>query len=317
LTEREILSAQSSFDWLLLWLKGATNSADWSSAKEGKTKLLRWRTHSAEELRSPENFQQQPGQTEEVMGELDEPGLLKLRERMLWRYPFSDATVEPALKRVSGLIWERGGAADDGMQLLFKEPPALPAQRTRAAKRAVTGMAAVDVGSAHHQFLEMVPLEKVNGLDALKAAAAQMLKSGSLLAEEVEALDLAAVLRFWQSETGQMILAQVSSVHREIPFTARFSSEDLAGAGLGAQGVTLQGEYYVVRGKADLAVILPSEIWLLDFKTDQVTGAELQGKIGLYAPQLKLYALALSRIYGRPATRRWLHFLGPGKTVSV
>src|SRR5205085_4114354 len=134
--------------------------------------------------------------------------------------------------------------------------------------------------------------------------------------EEVAVLDFKSLLAFWKSEVGQRILAEVANVHREIPFTARFSPEDFASLNLCPNAADLNGEYFVVRGKADLAVLLPREIWLLDFKTDQLTEMESEEKVRLYAPQLKLYALGLSRIYRRPVTYRCLHLLALGKTGS-
>jgi len=82
-------------------------------------------------------------------------------------------------------------------------------------------------------------------------------------------------------------------------------------------GVGLAGEFVVVQGIADLVVLLDEEIWLLDFKTDDVKGTELQARAQEYEPQLRLYALALERIYQRPVTRRWLHFLSVGETATM
>ena len=79
----------------------------------------------------------------------------------------------------------------------------------------------------------------------------------------------------------------------------------------------LENEFVIVQGVADVAVILPKEIWLLDFKTDRVAANGLDDKVEIYRPQLNLYARALERIYGRPVTERWLHFLSCGKTVPL
>jgi ATP-dependent exoDNAse (exonuclease V) beta subunit len=80
----------------------------------------------------------------------------------------------------------------------------------------------------------------------------------------------------------------------------------------------LAGEFVVVQGVADLVVLLPKEIWLVDFKTDEVRPGELAAKARLYEPQLKLYAHALSRIYDeRRVTECWLHFLAPQKPVRI
>ena len=55
----------------------------------------------------------------------------------------------------------------------------------------------------------------------------------------------------------------------------------------------------------------------MDFKTDQVRADELAEKGKTYKPQLKLYARALGKIYSKPVTHAWLHFLAVRKTVDV
>lgn len=79
----------------------------------------------------------------------------------------------------------------------------------------------------------------------------------------------------------------------------------------------LKDELIIVQGAADLVVLLPKEIWLADFKTDDVRAKDLAEKIEVYSPQLKLYARALEKIYSRPVTHSWLHFLSVRKTVSL
>jgi ATP-dependent helicase/nuclease subunit A len=72
-----------------------------------------------------------------------------------------------------------------------------------------------------------------------------------------------------------------------------------------------------IQGVVDLAVILPDAIWILDFKTDQVQGAQIDEHVRRYEPQLRLYGWALESIYRRKVAHRWLHFLVPGQTVAV
>jgi ATP-dependent helicase/nuclease subunit A len=106
-------------------------------------------------------------------------------------------------------------------------------------------------------------------------------------------------------------------VQREMPFTARFTPAELAAAGLPGLGGASFDEFLVVQGVADLAVIQRGEIWLLDFKTDHFAPAELEAKRTHHGAQLRLYAAALARIYRRPVTKRWLHFLALGITSEV
>jgi ATP-dependent helicase/nuclease subunit A len=62
---------------------------------------------------------------------------------------------------------------------------------------------------------------------------------------------------------------------------------------------------------------LKDEIWLLDFKTDDVRADELGDKLKQYEPQLRIYAEALERIHKKPVTKCWLHFLRAQKTVEL
>ena len=132
------------------------------------------------------------------------------------------------------------------------------------------------------------------------------------------ALDLKAVAAFWNSEAGQKIrraggeCEARTGVHGEIQ-----SGRNWRKSSGQNQTPELENEFVVVQGVADLVVLLPEEIWLVDFKTDEVRADELAEKIKIYAPQLKLYASALAKIYSRPVTNCWLHFLSAQKTVAV
>jgi len=127
--------------------------------------------------------------------------------------------------------------------------------------------------------------------------------------EEIALLDFDRLAGFWQSELGRQVLDRRQFVRRELVFTARFSPAELAKLTGEPIDPNLEQEFVVVQGVADLAVVSPSEIWLIDFKTDAVAKDELNERVNLYEPQLRLYARALSRIYRRPVTGCWLYFL--------
>ena len=104
---------------------------------------------------------------------------------------------------------------------------------------------------------------------------------------------------------------------RELPFTARFSPEEISQITGRRAEPGLADEFIVVQGVADLVVLRPDEIWLVDFKTDHIRATELPARTVNYSPQLKLYAAALHKIFSRPVTKRALHFLTLGKTSWV
>ena len=245
-----------------------------------------------------------------------------LRERILWQYPFAAATAEPAKTTVSVLRRRAVEEADDEARRLFESK--VPSSRFQNAGRRSSSAGALSAaarGTAHHTFQELVELERTGSTVELRNEAERLKNEGVLSAEEVAALDFDGLVSFWQSEMGRRIRARSADTHRELPFTVRFTATELAAVGIRLDGVedgtATTADFIVVQGAVDLAVILPDEIWLVDFKTDQVRPAELADKAGFYAPQLQLYALALERIYQRPVRERWLHFLELGRSVAV
>ena len=123
---------------------------------------------------------------------------------------------------------------------------------------------------------------------------------------------LGDIASFWNSEPGRKIRAHAANVRRELAFTARFSPAELA-ALTGVKSTSgLENEFVVVQGVADLVVLLPEEIWLVDFKTDDVRPAGLPEKTRLYAPQLKLYARALEKSMRARLPNAGCTFLPPG-----
>jgi ATP-dependent helicase/nuclease subunit A len=171
-----------------------------------------------------------------------------------------------------------------------------------------------EVGIAHHRFLQSVDLSKVAQPGGCEDELKRLVEARLLSPQQRSMVDVASIARFWNSELGRNILACASSVRREIEFTARLTRE--TDPEMEILSRIPDGEFIVVQGAVDLAVILPNEIWIVDFKTDDVRGKNLEERARQYSIQLRLYGAALSQIYGKPVTQQWLHFLKPGRTIA-
>jgi ATP-dependent helicase/nuclease subunit A len=110
-----------------------------------------------------------------------------------------------------------------------------------------------------------------------------------------EAVRLAEIFR--QSALGRRA-ARAGRVEREFDFL--MAVEDL-----------------VIRGQVDLWFEEGRELTIVDYKTDAVTVAEAHQRAVEYAPQLRLYALAVERAAGRAPDRAWLYFLRPNRAIEV
>ena len=397
LNDLALLKARRPLDWLRRWLPNVATEEDWRNDAAGENALLSWQLYAADDerfvvagIRPAVELGVPPGGENATEAELvpllpsPSPGggtppstagetpaatIAQLRAKLEWSYPHAAATHEPAKTSVTVL---RRRAAE-----LEPEATAPFAPRFTVAPRNRNGLTATQVGLAHHAFLQCVDLARTATALDLRNEAARLTEAGVLSEREAAALDFTALLTFWESAVGQQVRANASRVQREVPFTARFTVNELVAMGLmpgqetgdrrqdaladsGMPTRNYEGaislprrrgeggrrpdegrrsptpthatphpnplppseegsgspsaEFVIVQGVADLVVFGPQEIWLLDYKTDHFDEAELPAKVREHGPQLSLYALALERIYGKPVTRTWLHFLALGRT---
>lgn len=337
ISPEQIVAARSAWDWIALWLLASQSASGWSICPEGQNTLFRWTFYSldhpvftkhpkpapdntahfpaspqlppAHPLPSPDNLAPaaslpsipSPNQTA-----ADAPRY-PLPDQLDWSYAFLPASREPAKTSVS--------------VLRQRAEPSSEARHFHPAPPVTTDLSHAEIGIAHHQFLQLVDLDKTSTMPELEAEAQRLQHAGLLEPGQCQTLNLRSIANFWSSSTGRELLQKRGHLHREIPFTARFALIELADLGLPTQAGEsphLADEFVVVQGVIDLAALMPNEIWILDFKTDRLHSADdLAPKAALYAPQLKLYSTALSRIYKRPVTQRWLHFLSIERTLSV
>jgi ATP-dependent helicase/nuclease subunit A len=309
LTAQKIAAAKSFADWLALWFSAEKPKCDSPNAGGGEFDHLCWRL--IEDTTLINNSKAQNPKSKVESHALDENSAEQLRARLAWNYPFPAATERKAKSSVTALRRE-AEELDDEAETVFEPPRHTAIKRT--ADSGQRRLNAAETGAAHHKFLQHVALDKTGGL---AAEAERLLRENYLSADERAVLDLAALAEFWNSDLGQKIRTNTASVRRELPFTARFSPAELEQMTGHQAEAGLENEFVVVQGVADLVVLLPQEIWLVDFKTDDVGNDELPEKIKLYAPQLKLYAAALEKIFGRKVTLRALHFLARRRTEKA
>ncbi len=313
----ELASARSQLDWLLQWLPRATAEADWPDELRGRNGLLSWRLYDENDAVFAEEA---PAATSKGTlagrGDQDLPRLIEhLKDQLAWTYPFTPAAQTVAKSSVSAIRRRAVGDEEEEARRMFEARTMRVMKRMKPA--AETGkLSAIERGSAHHLFLQFMDLHHTFSVDDLKAQAETLVRTGRMKPEEVAALDWAAMIGFWQSDLGGRIRAEVGGVRRELAFTARFTPAELA-AVTGGDSIGLREEFVVVQGVADLVVLRPHELWLVDFKTDEINAEAVPARAKHYEPQLRLYRLSLERIYGRRVTEAWLHFLSPRMTVRA
>jgi ATP-dependent helicase/nuclease subunit A len=320
-----LAGARAYTDWLGLWfsLNARTEAKD---SLAGETTLLRWSIHDPAQLVGPEDQTPalEPAKPCEIAFESEAWRLVQ--QRLSWQYRFSAATQQPAKTSVSVLRRQAGEANqdDEAALLLPLAGPTLGAsvpirsdtvlsQKTRSASR----LSAADIGSAHHEFLQLVSLDRTGSAVDLSQEAHRLQRETRLTPEQLAVFDFDGLAFFWDSTLGRRIRTEKEFVQRELAFTARFAPAELPAMFDQARDPSLEGEFVLVQGVVDLAVISPTGIWLIDFKTDQLVPNELAARVKTYEPQLRLYSAALSKIYQRPVSESWIYFLGLREAVVV
>jgi ATP-dependent helicase/nuclease subunit A len=327
-TTQQIADGNSFADWLALWFGVRSAECGVRNETEGALPELRWRIVEDVELADGDKAEgrKQPaapkrsegGKAETELPALDEKTKDQLQKILEWKYPFVSATKSKAKSSVTELRRAAEELDEEAEQIFKFRSSAKRRAGTLAQPTQKRKLSAAEAGAAHHKFLQHVALNKT-GAEAMLAAEAQRLeREKRLSADERTALDLEALVAFWNSPLGKKIRAQPpESVKRELPFTAKFSPVELAQITGMKVEAGLENEFVVVQGVVDLAVLLPKEIWLVDFKTDDVAARDLPEKIKTHTPQLKIYAAALEKIFARKVTLRALHFLAARRSEKI
>ncbi|MCX8089970.1 MAG: UvrD-helicase domain-containing protein [Verrucomicrobiae bacterium] len=319
LTTRQVVKARRHLAWLLRWLPHALKGSVPNDDELAQRPPFSWRIYDEndpvfQQPRPPTPALQQTRPSTEDLQTIEQ-----LKARLQWRYPFESATRRTAKASVSELRRRALEETDEEARWLFRwRERVLSGALARRVVEAAE-LSAAERGLAHHRFLERVALEQAGAVAALEAEARRLVREGHLSAAEAAALDLEGLAAFWGSDLGRRIRAERERVRRELAFTARFAPAELDGL-LGVAGGDAprsQEEFVVVQGVADLVVVRPEDLWMVDFKTDAVTPTTLEEAVRRYVPQVKLYARALERIYGRPVRECALHFLALRQTVPI
>ena len=316
ITDHALLKANAYLDWLRLWFGNATQSGDWSGANAGANGLLSWQFHAANATDdAADNLDAEKDSF--IIASPTAEQFAELKQRIPTTYPHGSAVAEPAKTTVTAIRRRVADETDDEARKLFQPQASSLKPEVRSQKSAK--LSAAEVGIAHHAFQQFVTIQRTATELDLRNEAEQMRESGMLSEEQFAALDFVGLAKFWQSEIGIALRKlPATAINREMPFTARLGADDLKTLAVLTPGnAPAMGDFIVVQGQVDLAVLLPEEIWLLDFKTDDVTEESVSTKVKQYMPQLQIYASALERIHRKPVTKRWLHFFSIGETVSL
>ena len=230
-----------------------------------------------------------------------------LRQGFAWQYPAAELAQVPAKVSVTGIVHK-------AEQTTLERPGFL----------AKDGLTAAEMGTALHAFLEhadfaaLAAAKQAGTLETAIPAERDRQVEAKLTAPEIaEKLDEKRICRFVESEAFARIRA-ADEVLRELDFiTALPAAEVLIAQGTApADSAAVAQAKVLVQGIADLVLVFPDHLELLDYKTDRRKSED--DFLAAYRAQLDLYALAISKRFDpKPVTYKGIYSLELGKLIEV
>ncbi len=109
------------------------------------------------------------------------------------------------------------------------------------------------------------------------------------------------------------MLRDADNVWRERSFSLKLS---LAEISPGLQPRPEVKDWIMLQGRFDLVLFKGGDVWLVDYKSDNVPSDAIEQRAEFYLRQLSAYAEALERIEGGNV-RSWLYFIRHGIALEM
>lgn len=229
-----------------------------------------------------------------------------LRARLDWSYPRPWAAELPSKLTASALPGDP--APDpDGQTLPAPERRPRPARRPdfAGAGRPLSG---VEKGVAVHTVLQFIDFARTDSAESVAGEIARLLAAGHLTEAQARAAEPERILALFRSALGRR-LRSADQVWRELKFSLLTPAETWF--------PVPPGESVLLQGVVDCCLREGGALTVVDYKTDWVTPETLPGRAAEYAPQVRAYAGAVSRILGLPVRECVLYFLRTDSAVNV
>ena len=227
-------------------------------------------------------------------------------------YPFAYAVRLAAKSSVTKLTHQDDMFVQrDYSEALDRQPVALAsagleASGSRHAKR---------IGTAAHLVISSLDLRRPVTLAVIEKTRDRLVKEGAIPADLAGSVDTEGILAFFETKLGALARDKRNTVWQEWPFTFGLPASECNSPA--AQPSRTAEEIIVVQGVIDLLVQTPEGMSVIDFKTDHVTGAEVDRRAQAYHGQLQLYARAAAAIRRDKVCETWLYFFTPRQAVQV
>lgn len=226
----------------------------------------------------------------------------KIRRRMAFVYPHADATVLP------GKI-----TATEFKDEPDTEAASLVPQRHSSfvipdILRGDAPLSPTERGTATHQVLQYMSLKMGSSIKDIESEIARLASGGFISPKQADAVDRFAIRRFFKSDVGKRLLS-ADKFHREFRFSLLCPADELIGGA--------PNEKLLLQGEIDCCIEENGELTIIDYKTDHVYGEAIAERAKSYYGQLRAYAYAAERIFGKKVRECIIYFVNSGTAISA
>ncbi len=169
---------------------------------------------------------------------------------------------------------------------------------------------ATDIGNATHTVLQYFDFAADAQINDIERQIAKLVDRKLLLAAQAKLVDRQAIGWLLQSDAGKLIRENRANLMREVPFALACESP---GGGPAPDAM----DQIMIRGRIDLLVPGPRGLSIVDYKTDNVGGPEMDERVETYSRQMRLYAQAIQKVAHERVAAIYLVFLRPRKIVTL
>ena len=296
--------AQCPGDWVMLTAMGRTEAGQFFALAECNTGTngsdYPWKievTQASDEASGAAISGEKPAG-------MPEGALERLESALSFHYAHTAATQAPSKQTATG----RKGRDKDEEAAEDTRQQARPWNQWRKPSFFHGEAGGKTYGNAIHRAMQYLPFERCADEDSIRKEVQNLVDRKLLTAEEGSLVNCGKIAAFFQTALGQKLLGGVNCI-REFKFSILDSAEHY--------GDSLEGEWVLLQGVVDCALLEEDGITVIDFKTDAVTEDTLAAVAERYRGQIMTYCDALSRIYEMPVKERYLYFFRLNRFVAV
>ena len=292
----------SAGEWVLLAALRHSEAACFHSVarKPGRIRVLEhpWKITVSESAIKTEAVEECEKKSVSVSKET----LDKMQAGLNYAYPFAPATQTPSKLTATQLKGrykdqEIAQGADQRAYHNFRKP--------EFAAHNDSGRL---FGTALHTIMQHIRFSGCDDSAFIGREIQRLTQEGHIDAHLAQYLKPEEISKFFQTEVGKLLVSGVTCV-REFKFSVLDPAERYTSGAA--------GDYVLLQGVVDCALIEDDGITVLDFKTDCIELSDLEKSVAGYRSQVCAYAYALERIYGKQIKIAYLYYFRLGELVSV